>query len=143
MPYFYKNKTPSIGSIVFVKLNTDYPIRDNDVGIYMNMIEYNNLEAVSIILDRRYNINFDKMDEGKTLLDFSVMYHNKFINNNRDNMNPILRDFIIKRDMERNLAIVNKLLGKKLSKKTIENARILAQKEKKAPISRRLLEYFG
>ena len=58
MPYFYKNKTPSIGSIVFVKLNTDYPIRDNDVGIYMNMIEYNNLEGLVLCTEIfKYKVN--------------------------------------------------------------------------------------
>jgi hypothetical protein len=50
----------------------------------------------------------------------------------------LLSDFILKRDMERNLAIVKKLLEKKLKPETIKKAKTLLLKQKKPSISNEL-----
>lgn len=105
--------------------------------------EYNNLEAVQLIFDKRYNIkiNFNGLINRKTLLDYSIIYKNSFITKySGQYLAPVLRDFIKNRDMERNIAIVEMLLKQRLNKKTIETAIKLVQKEKKPTISRKLLE---
>lgn len=103
--------------------------------------ENNNLEAVQLIFDRRYNIrvNLNELIKGKTMLDYSIIYKNDLFTKYK--IKPELKEFLQKRDMDRNIAIVDLLLKhkQKLSEKTIESAIKFLQKEKKPTISRKLL----
>ena len=78
---YYKNKTPKVGSIVFIKVNQKYPIKSTDIGIYVNMIEYDNLEAlISITELTKYKVNLQTIFKPEKVYACVVLneYKNKF-----------------------------------------------------------------
>jgi translation initiation factor 2 alpha subunit (eIF-2alpha) len=78
---YYKNRTPKVGSIVFVKVNLDYNIKSTDIGIYVNMIEYDNLEAlISITELTKYKVNLQSIFKPEKVYACVVLneYKNKF-----------------------------------------------------------------
>jgi ankyrin repeat protein len=116
---------------------------NNIQSIMTYAFEYNNLEAVLLLFNKSYNITVEvnKLIDGKTMLDYSIIYKNVFITKYKYKLAPQLMDFIYERDMKRNIKIVEILLKKNPSKKTIQSAIKLAQKERKPAISRILLEF--
>ena len=99
-------------------------------------VEENNLAAVTLLFNKISNP--DELIDGKTLLEYSIIYQNSFLNTYKSELRKELSDFILKRDMERNLAIVKKLLEKKLKPETIKNAKTLLVTQKKPSISNEL-----
>jgi translation initiation factor 2 subunit 1 len=78
---FYKNTVPKVGSIVFIKVNNTYSIKDSDVGIYVNMIEYDNLEGLVLITELfKYKVNLQTFFKQNKVYPCVVLnnYNNKF-----------------------------------------------------------------
>jgi len=109
----------------------------NDLFAYA--LEFNNLEAVELLLDKKYNlsINLNSSINGDLLISFGLYYNNHIL----PNLNPksLLYQIIKTRDDARNEKIFDLILQKKINKKTIQNAIDICKKESKPNISKKFL----
>ena len=126
--------------IIELLLNNGAVKYEKDItDTFVYALEYNNLEAVELLLSKKYNIpiNVNAMIEGEPLISFLINYENGIIHH----LNPrsILYQIIKSRDDQRNESIIDLILQKRPNKKTIICALDLCKKVAKPNISKKLL----